>query len=68
MIPNESGKMPPPAPWITRATISTVSECDSAPSSVPAAKTTSVQIRTRSLPSMSPSRPRIGVATDADSR
>ena len=30
MIPNDSGKMPPPMPWITRATISSGSVCESA--------------------------------------
>ena len=68
MIPNDSGKMPPPTPWITRATISTIRLCETAASSVPAPKTTSVQTRTCSLPNMSPRRPRSAVPTDADSR
>ena len=68
MIENASGKMPPPVPWITRATISTASEFDTAASAVPAASTTSVPRRSRSLPYISPSRPMIAVPTEADSR
>ena len=68
MIPKESGKMPPPTPWITRATISTSRLCETAASSVPAPNTTSVQTRTCSLPNMSPRRPRSAVPTDAESR
>jgi len=68
MIPKDSGKMPPPTPWITRATISRARLCETAASSVPPAKATSVQTRTCSLPNMSPRRPTIAVATDADSR
>ena len=68
MIPNASGKIPPPAPWMTRATIRTASELPTAASRVPAASTTSVQTSIRSLPYMSPSRPITAVATDADSR
>ena len=67
-IPNESGKMPPATPWMTRAAMSTVSECESAASSVPPARMTSVHTSTRSLPNMSPRRPRIAVPTDADRR
>ena len=61
-IENASGKIPPPAPWITRATISSASESDTAASSVPAGRTTSVHSSSRSLPYMSPSRPMIDVA------
>src|SRR5581483_10778925 len=53
---------PPPTPWTTRAAISSGSECATAASSVPAARITSVQTSTRSLPNMSPRRPRIGGA------
>ena len=67
-IPNASGKIPPPAPWITRAAIITGSDVDSPPRAVPPARTTSVQSRMRSLPYMSPRRPRIDVPTEADSR
>ena len=41
MIPKASGKIAPPAPWITRATISTSMLVASAASSVPTARTTS---------------------------
>ena len=67
-IENASGKMPPATPWITRATISIASECDTAASSVPTASTSSVHSSSRSLPYMSPSRPMIEVPTEADSR
>ena len=67
-IPNASGKIPPPAPWITRPTTISGSAVASADSAVPQPSTTSVAINSRSLPYMSPSRPMIEVATDADSR
>ena len=68
MIPNASGKMPPPTPWIVRATISSASEPETPASSVPALRTTSVQTRRCSLPYMSPRRPMIAVPTEAESR
>ncbi len=67
-IPNASGKIPPLAPWMKRATINTASELDTAASSVPAARTTSVHSSSRSLPCMSPRRPMIAVPTEAESR
>ena len=36
MIPNASGKMPPPTPWMARATISSASELETPASRVPA--------------------------------
>ena len=60
--------MPPPAPWMKRARINSGSELETAASRVPAARITRVQSNSRSLPYMSPSRPRIEVAIDADSR
>ena len=66
MIPNESGKMPPPAPWISRATISRPRLWETAASSVPPPKPASVQTRTCCLPNMSPRRPRSAVLTDAE--
>ena len=60
--------MPPPAPWITRATISSGSVLTRAAISVPAERITYVQSSSRSFPNMSPSRPRTGVATEAESR
>ena len=68
MIPNESGKTAPPTPWIARPAISIPIECDSAATSDPSPKTSSVMTSSRSLPNMSPRRPTIGVATDAVSR
>jgi hypothetical protein len=68
MIPNATGTMPPPTPWITRATIMTAIEGAIAARNDPTASATSVATNTRSLPFMSPIRPRIGVMTDADSR
>ena len=44
------------------------SELETAASSVPPARITSVNSSRRSLPYMSPSRPRIAVPTDAESR
>ena len=68
MIPNATGSIPPPAPWITRATIITPIEGASAASSEPTASATSAATNTRFLPVMSPTRPRIGVMIEADSR
>ena len=67
-IPNASGKMPPPAPWMTRPTIIGSSDVARAEITVPAARITSVASSSLSLPYMSPRRPMIEVATDADSR
>ena len=68
MMPNATGIMPPARPWITRATIITPIVGATAASSEPTASATSVATKIRSLPIMSPTRPRIGVITDADSR
>ena len=68
MIAKESGNTAPPAPWITRATIITPIEVASAASSVPNASTTRTTTIVRFLPYMSPSRPALGVTTDALSR
>ena len=67
-IPKASGKMPPPAPWMTRPMTITSSEVESAETSVPTLSMTSVATSSRSLPYMSPRRPMIEVPTDADSR
>lgn len=67
-IAKASGKIPPAEPWITRATISTPSESDTAASNVPSASAISVYSSSRSLPYMSPSRPMIEVATEAESK
>ena len=68
MMPNASGKTPPPTPWITRATIITEMFVATAASSDPTDKATSVITNTRSLPTMSPSRPMIGVKIEAESK
>ena len=68
MIANESGKIAPPAPWMTRAMIITSIELATPASAVPAASTTSTTTMTSFLPYMSPRRPAIGVTTEADSR
>ena len=68
MIPKASGKTAPPTPWITRPAISMPIECDSAATIDPVPKVTRVATSIRDLPKMSPSRPTIGVATEAESR
>ena len=68
MMPNATGSMPPAKPWITRATIMTPMDGATAASSDPTASATSVPTKTFFLPAMSPTRPRIGVMIDADSR
>ena len=67
-MPNASGKMAPPSPWIVRATIMTGSVVARAASSVPAASPASTTTSVRFLPNMSPIRPAMGVATDAARR
>ena len=68
MMPNASGKMAPPRPWITRATIITGSVDASPASAVPPATKKSTTSSVRFLPNMSPTRPKIGVAIDAASK
>src|SRR6266566_3195478 len=68
MIPNASGKIAPPRPWIVRATIINGRVVTPAASNDPAARPVRVTTSTRFLPYMSPSRPAIGVTTDAASR
>ena len=68
MIPNASGKMAPPSPWIKRAPIITGSVVASAATNVPPQTPARTTTRVRFLPNMSPRRPAIGVATDAASR
>ena len=46
MIPNASGKIPPPTPWMTRPATSTPSDGASAHTTLPAAKTSSTIVRT----------------------
>ena len=68
MIPNATGTMPPPAPWITLATINTPMEGAMAASADPTVSATRVATKTCSLPIMSPIRPKIGVMIDAESK
>ena len=68
MMPKASGKIAPPAPCTARPRISTASDVDSAEISVPAPSTSSTITSRRSLPNMSPMRPRIGVKIEAVSR
>ena len=68
MIPNESGKTPPPRPCSARPTIIRPSESDSAHTTEPTANSASETASSRCLPNMSPRRPKIGVATEATSR
>jgi hypothetical protein len=68
MIPNASGKTAAAVPCTARPAISISIECDIAQTTDPTAKTTSELTSIRSLPNMSPSRPTIGVETDAVSR
>ena len=50
MIPNPSGSVPPPSPWITRATISTARLGATAASTDPTARATSAATNTHFLP------------------
>ena len=68
MIEKASGNTAPPMPWITRAAVISAIVDDSAASSVPRARIQSVITSIFFLPNMSPSRPTIGVATQALSR
>ena len=68
MIPKLSGKTAPPAPARARKPISEPMFQANAPPTVPIRKIESATTSIRSLPCWSPSLPRIGVATDADSR
>ena len=55
-------------PCTARATIITVNDDATAASAEPAASAISVATKTFSLPSMSPTRPMIGVKMEAESR
>ena len=68
MIPKERGNTAPPAPWMTRPTSITGSVVASALINDPTERATRTATMIRSLPSMSPTRPRIGVAMAALSR
>ncbi len=68
MMPKASGKMAPATPWITRPTKITAKVVPSALINVPTLKAMSTPTMTFSLPSVSPTRPRTGVAIAALSR
>ena len=68
MIPNERGRTAPPIPWMARDTISTPIDCANPASTVPAARQSIVTTSIRSLPTMSPTRPKIGVKIEADNK
>ncbi len=68
MMPKASGSTPPPSPWITRATIISPIECEIAASPEPTVRLSRTRMSIRSLPTLSPIRPRMGVATAAASR
>ncbi len=68
MMPNANGRTPPPSPCTTRAAISQPIEGASAASSEPTDSAARVTTSIRFLPTASPTRPRIGVAIEADSR
>ena len=67
-MPMPSGKTAPPMPWMPRPTSIGPIDVESAEMTVPTASARSTTTSTRSLPNMSPSRPAIGVATEAVSR
>ena len=67
-IEKASGKIPPPAPWITRPAIISQNDEAMAEMNVPNASMSRTIRSRRSFPYMSPSLPRIGVATEALSR
>jgi hypothetical protein len=67
-MPKASGSTPPPMPWIARATTSTVTSGARAASGAPADSAISAATKTRFFPNTSPTRPMIGVQTEADRR
>ena len=67
-MPMPSGKTAPPMPWMPRPTSIGPIDVESAEITVPSVSATSTITSTRSLPNMSPSRPAMGVATEAVSR
>ena len=68
MMPKARGRTAAPMPWMARATMSTTMDCASPASADPTARARRVTTSIRSLPTMSPTRPRMGVKTDADSK
>ena len=68
MIPKDSGKIAPAAPWRPRARTSSAIESASAAATVPTTKTSIEITSSMRLPWMSPSLPSSGVATADVSR
>ena len=68
MMPNDSGKIAPAAPETMRNAISVQMSGAAAQPMQPTRKVASDTTSRRSFPNRSPSFPRIGVSTDADSR
>ncbi len=68
MMPKDSGNSAPPMPWTTRAMIRTPMLGASAATRQPASTASRTATRVRFLPTRSPTRPSIGVKTEADSR
>src|SRR3954454_16109156 len=68
MMPKESGTRAPPTPWTTRATIRTPMLGARAARRQPTATVKRTATSVRFLPIRSPTRPRIGVKIEADSR
>src|SRR5438270_9668445 len=67
-IPNASGMTPPPIPWTPRPTNMSGSEVASAARSEPTARALMAHTKVRLLPIMSPTRPTMGVNTEAETR
>jgi hypothetical protein len=63
MIPNESGKMPPATPWITRAAISWVASWLSPQAADAPVKRTRPAAKRLRGPNLSPSRPAVMSST-----
>ena len=68
MMPKDKGKAAAPSPWIARLTTSVSILGERADTSDPTAMAPSATSSVRTLPVVSPIRPRIGVATADDSR
>ena len=68
MMPKASGNSAPPTPCTARPATSSASVVARPDKTVPATRAAMVASSIRRLPNMSPSRPMIGVATEADSK
>ena len=68
MMPKDRGSTAPPIPWMARARMSTPMEWATPASTDPRARASKVTTSIRSLPTMSPIRPRMGVEIEAERR